>query len=109
MYLQLESSSSTMKRQHISDDDSFDLDRAEPKQPRIDIDDWSSEENESPSITGNNDKPIGHPFKDRNNYKWRPEHLVSFPWLEYDAERSIAKCRLTGCKMYMFNLLYLML
>ena len=39
MYLQLESSSSTMKRQHISDDDSFDLDRAEPKQPRIDIDD----------------------------------------------------------------------
>jgi hypothetical protein len=108
MCLQSENlSESTMKWHYISDDESFDLDYIEPKQPRIDIDDWSVEENESLFITENNDKQTRYPSKNRDNYKWKSEHLITFPWLEYDSERSIAKCRLIGCKMYMFNFSYL--
>ena len=89
-----ENSSST-KRQHV--DDKFDLDQPEPKQPRIDIDDLSLEENRR-LVTAKSDKPTERSSKD--NYRWRREHLIAFPWLKYDADDSIARYGLAGCKMY---------
>lgn len=87
--------SSSKKRQHV--DDMSDLDQPPPKQPRIDVDDWSLEENRR-SVTANSDKSTERSSKD--NYRWRSEHLIAFPWLEYDVDQSIARCRLAGCKMY---------
>ena len=69
----------------------------ESKRPRIEVNGSSLEENRS-SVTTNSNKPTEHTSK--NYYRWRPEHLIAFSWLEYDIEHAMAKCRFAGCKMY---------
>ena len=39
-------------------------------------------------------------YSSKNWYRWKSEHLIVFPWLEYNAEDAVARCRFTGCKMY---------
>ena len=83
------------KCQHI--DEVPDLIQPEPKQPRIEVNGSSLEENRSP-VTTNSNKPTEHTSK--NRYRWRSEDLITFPWLEYDVENATARCRFARCKMY---------
>ena len=69
----------------------------EPKRPRIEVNGLSFAENRS-LVTTNSNKLTGHAFK--NCYRWRSEHLIAFPWLNYDIEHGIASCQFARCKMY---------
>ena len=83
------------KRQHVHEIP--ELAQPEPKRPRTEV-------NRSPpikdrsSVTTESKRSIKH--TSMNYYKWNPEHLITFPWLQYDIEERVASCRFEGCKMY---------
>src|SRR5437773_1089828 len=84
-----------MKRQYI--DQIPELTQPEPKRPRIEVNCLSPEKNRNP-ITIKSKRSIKHASE--NYYRWNPEYLIAFPWLQYKVKKRIASCRFVRCKMY---------
>jgi hypothetical protein len=83
------------KRQHV--DEIPNLIQPEPERPRTEVNCSSLEENRDP-VTTKSKRSTEH--MPENRHRWRPEYLITFPWLEYNVEDAVARCRFAGCKMY---------